>query len=83
MKPLGFLEGADDALCSIYMLNIILYLIQACQGDLAIGLYLWSRIVLPIVGGKQGSNPQTRDLVLQLVERYVYIVILLCSNASL
>ncbi|XP_017236060.1 uncharacterized protein LOC108209586 [Daucus carota subsp. sativus] len=48
---------------------IVWMVVQACQGDLAIGLYLWSRIVLPIVGGKQGSNPQTRDLVLQLVER--------------
>ncbi|KAL1803428.1 hypothetical protein ACET3Z_032075 [Daucus carota] len=42
---------------------------QACQGDLAVGLYVWSHLILPIVGGKLGSNPQTRDLILQLVER--------------
>ncbi|GER48776.1 hypothetical protein STAS_25964 [Striga asiatica] len=42
---------------------------QAGQGDLAIGLYLWTRLILPILGGKSGSNPQTRDLVLQLAER--------------
>ncbi|KAL8112272.1 uncharacterized protein LOC141666994 [Apium graveolens] len=48
---------------------IVWMVVQACQGDLAIGLYLWSHLILPIVGGKSGSNPQTRDLVLQLVER--------------
>ncbi|KAL0326880.1 UNVERIFIED_CONTAM: hypothetical protein Sangu_1766000 [Sesamum angustifolium] len=35
------------------------------------GLYLWAHHVLPILGGKSGSNPQTRDLVLQIVERIV------------
>lgn len=34
------------------------------------GLYAWARNLLPLVGGKT-SNPQTRDLVLQLVERYL------------
>ncbi|GER48778.1 hypothetical protein STAS_25965 [Striga asiatica] len=43
--------------------------LQASQGDLALGLYLWAHLILPILGGKPGSNPQTRDLVLQLVER--------------
>ncbi|MCI16299.1 transmembrane protein 214-A, partial [Trifolium medium] len=42
---------------------------QASVGDLSVGLYAWSRNVLPIVVGKSG-NPQTRDLVLQLVEKY-------------
>ncbi|KAM7463422.1 hypothetical protein LguiA_031543 [Lonicera macranthoides] len=42
---------------------------QACQGELAIGLYLWAHYILPILGGKSGSNPQARDLVLQSVER--------------
>ncbi|KAJ8770075.1 hypothetical protein K2173_010120 [Erythroxylum novogranatense] len=41
---------------------------QALQGDLAVGLYSWSRNLLPIVSGK-GSNPQSRDLILQLVEK--------------
>ncbi|CAA0831236.1 Protein of unknown function DUF2359-transmembrane [Striga hermonthica] len=43
--------------------------VQASQGDLALGLYLWAHLMLPILGGKSGSNPQTRDLVLQVVER--------------
>ncbi|KAL3510552.1 hypothetical protein ACH5RR_029953 [Cinchona calisaya] len=46
-------------------------IIQASQGDLTVGLYLWTHYILPILGagGKSSSNPQTRDLVLQLVER--------------
>ncbi|XP_073140261.1 uncharacterized protein [Henckelia pumila] len=48
---------------------IIWMIVQACQGDLAVGLYLWAHHILPILGGKSGSNPQSRDLVLQLVER--------------
>ncbi|CAB4295796.1 unnamed protein product [Prunus armeniaca] len=41
---------------------------QASQGDLAVGLHAWAHIVLPLVSGK-GSNPQSRDLILQLAER--------------
>lgn len=44
---------------------------QAGQGDLCVGLYLWAHYILPLVGGKSGSNPQTRDLILQLVERSI------------
>ncbi|KAI3744378.1 hypothetical protein L1987_57457 [Smallanthus sonchifolius] len=51
-------------------LPLIVWMVtQASQGDLAVGLYLWSHLILPIVGTKSGSNPQTRDLILQLVER--------------
>ncbi|KAJ0634109.1 putative transmembrane protein [Helianthus annuus] len=51
-------------------LPVIVWMVtQASQGDLAVGLYLWSHLILPIVGTKLGSNPQTRDLILQLVER--------------
>ncbi|KAL4586724.1 hypothetical protein LXL04_011368 [Taraxacum kok-saghyz] len=51
-------------------LPIIVWIVaQASQGDLSVGLYLWSHLILPIIGTKSGSNPQTRDLVLQLVER--------------
>ncbi|XP_054796315.1 uncharacterized protein LOC129301747 [Prosopis cineraria] len=42
---------------------------QASQGDLVTGLYLWVSLLLPMLSGKSGSNPQSRDLVLQLVER--------------
>ncbi|KAI3720131.1 hypothetical protein L6452_21041 [Arctium lappa] len=51
-------------------LPVIVWMVaQALQGDLAVGLYLWSHLILPIAGSKSGSNPQTRDLILQLVER--------------
>lgn len=47
---------------------IVWMVMQACQGDLTVGLYAWARNLLPVVSGKSG-NPQSRDLVLQLVER--------------
>ncbi|XP_076946388.1 uncharacterized protein LOC143617864 [Bidens hawaiensis] len=51
-------------------LPIIVWMVaQASHGDLVVGLYTWSHLVLPIVGGKSGCNPQTRDLILQSVER--------------
>ncbi|KAI4307648.1 hypothetical protein L6164_030814 [Bauhinia variegata] len=42
---------------------------QASQGDLATGLYLWVSLLLPLLSGKSSVNPQSRDLILQLVER--------------
>nr|XP_009409196.1 PREDICTED: uncharacterized protein LOC103991450 isoform X2 [Musa acuminata subsp. malaccensis] len=39
------------------------------QGDTVIGMYLWAHYLLPMVCGKSSVNPQSRDLVLQLVER--------------
>ncbi|XP_022776431.1 transmembrane protein 214-A-like [Durio zibethinus] len=49
-------------------LPVILWMIiQASQGDLAVGLYMWAHHLLPIVGNKN-CNPQSRDLILQLVE---------------
>ncbi|KAJ0725027.1 putative transmembrane protein [Helianthus annuus] len=51
-------------------LPIIVWMVaQASHGDLAVGLYSWSHLILPIVGSKSGSNPQIRDLILQSVER--------------
>lgn len=47
---------------------IVWIILQASQGDLAVGLHAWARNLLPLVSGKS-SNPQSRDLVLQLVER--------------
>ncbi|XP_057777421.1 uncharacterized protein LOC130995930 [Salvia miltiorrhiza] len=58
-------QGQDKLPVLIWMI------VQASQVDLAVGLYLWSHQILPILGGKSGSNPHTRDLVLQLVERIV------------
>ncbi|KAL9392045.1 hypothetical protein Peur_015965 [Populus x canadensis] len=42
---------------------------QASQGDLVVGLYTWIRVLFPMLSGKSSSNPQSRDLILQLVER--------------
>ncbi|XVF02866.1 hypothetical protein REPUB_Repub04eG0211600 [Reevesia pubescens] len=46
---------------------VVWMIIQASQGDRAVGLYMWAHHLLPIVGGKN-CNPQSRDLILQLVE---------------
>ncbi|XWS22851.1 hypothetical protein CRYUN_Cryun29cG0071500 [Craigia yunnanensis] len=46
---------------------IVWMMLQASQGDLAVGLYLWAHHLLPIIGGKN-CNPQSRDLILQQVE---------------
>ncbi|KAJ6402460.1 hypothetical protein OIU84_014538 [Salix udensis] len=51
-------------------LPVIVWMIaQACQGDLVVGLYTWIRVLFPMLSGKSSSNPQSRDLILQLVER--------------
>ncbi|KAJ6926480.1 hypothetical protein NC651_010792 [Populus alba x Populus x berolinensis] len=42
---------------------------QASQGDLVVGLYTWIRVLFPMLSGKSSSNPQSRDLILQLAER--------------
>ncbi|KAI4313759.1 hypothetical protein L6164_026714 [Bauhinia variegata] len=50
-------------------LPVIVWMIaQTSVGDLSVGLYAWARNLLPIVSSKS-SNPQSRDLVLQLVEK--------------
>ncbi|WCJ33572.1 hypothetical protein M5689_014926 [Euphorbia peplus] len=41
---------------------------QVSLGDLAVGLYSWAHNLLPIVSGKS-PNPQSRDIMLQLVEK--------------
>ncbi|KAJ9135760.1 hypothetical protein P3X46_032905 [Hevea brasiliensis] len=50
-------------------LPIVAWMIaQVCQGDLTVGLYSWAHSLLPIVSSKS-SNPQSRDIILQLVEK--------------
>ncbi|XP_059623136.1 uncharacterized protein LOC132266301 [Cornus florida] len=44
---------------------------QACQGDLVVGLFMWAHFLLPTLSNKSSANPQSRDLILQLVERIV------------
>ncbi|URE34430.1 hypothetical protein MUK42_34893 [Musa troglodytarum] len=51
-------------------LPVIVWLFaQASQGDPVVGMYLWAHYLFPVVCGKSSGNPQSRDLVLQLVER--------------
>ncbi|GAA0168657.1 hypothetical protein LIER_23325 [Lithospermum erythrorhizon] len=60
-------QGQDKLLVIVWMI------VQASQGDLAVGLYLWGHHTLPLLRGKQFSNPQLRDLVLQLAERILSV----------
>ena len=39
------------------------------------GLYLWVSLLLPMLSVKSGCSPQSRDLILQLVERLGTFVI--------
>ncbi|KAF3596180.1 hypothetical protein DY000_02020307 [Brassica cretica] len=47
---------------------IVWMMAQASQGDLSVGLLSWAHNLLPVVGNKN-CNPQSRDLILQLVEK--------------
>ncbi|KAH7570935.1 hypothetical protein JRO89_XS05G0226000 [Xanthoceras sorbifolium] len=55
-------QGQDKLTVIVWMIT------QASQGELAVGLYSWAHNLLPIVGAKS-CNPQSRDIILQLVER--------------
>ncbi|XP_039012413.1 uncharacterized protein LOC120141683 [Hibiscus syriacus] len=46
---------------------IVWMMLQASQGDLAMGLFLWAHHLLPIISGKN-CNSQSMDLILLLVE---------------
>ncbi|KAK7321496.1 hypothetical protein VNO77_32207 [Canavalia gladiata] len=56
-------QGQDKLPVTIWVIA------QASQGDLVMGLFLWVSLLLPMLSGKSGCNPQSRDLILQLVER--------------
>ncbi|CAN8291851.1 unnamed protein product [Cochlearia groenlandica] len=47
---------------------IVWMMAQASQGDISVGLYSWAHNLLPVVSSKS-CNPQSRDLILQLIER--------------
>ncbi|KAG7589687.1 Transmembrane protein 214 [Arabidopsis suecica] len=55
-------QGQDKLPVTVWMMA------QASQGDLSVGLYSWAHNLLPVVGNKN-CNPQSRDLILQLVEK--------------
>ncbi|KAK8512721.1 hypothetical protein V6N13_090522 [Hibiscus sabdariffa] len=54
-------QGQDKLPIFVWMM------VQASKGDLPVGLYMWAHHLLPILGGKN-YNPQSRDLILQLIE---------------
>lgn len=56
-------QGQDKLPVTVWMIS------QACQGDLVVGLYMWVQVLLPLLSSKSSCNPQSRDLILQLVER--------------
>ncbi|XVF20612.1 hypothetical protein REPUB_Repub12eG0015800 [Reevesia pubescens] len=58
-------QGQDKLPITVWMIA------QATQGDLAVGLYIWVRVLLPMLSGKSSCNPQSRDLILQLAERII------------
>lgn len=37
---------------------------------------MWVHFILPLLNSKLNSNPQSRDLILQLAERYIYLLFL-------
>ncbi|KAF8098657.1 hypothetical protein N665_0261s0023 [Sinapis alba] len=55
-------QGQDKLPVVVWMMA------QASQGDLSVGLLSWAHNLLPVVGNKN-CNPQSRDLILQLVEK--------------
>ncbi|XP_058187128.1 uncharacterized protein LOC131304050 [Rhododendron vialii] len=56
-------QGQDKLPVTIWVIA------QSCQGDLVVGLYMWVHYLLPMLSSKSSCNPQSRDLILQFVER--------------
>ncbi|ESW13895.1 hypothetical protein PHAVU_008G235400 [Phaseolus vulgaris] len=65
MKESKKYQGQDKLPVFVWVIT------QASQGDLVMGLYLWVSLLLPMLSAKSGCNPQSRDLILQLVERII------------
>ncbi|CAN4126827.1 unnamed protein product [Withania somnifera] len=61
----GKYKGQDKLPLMIWVIT------QAFQGDLIVGLFMWVHFLLPLLSSKSNSNPQSRDLILQLAERIV------------
>ncbi|RVW66906.1 hypothetical protein CK203_064091 [Vitis vinifera] len=60
MKENPKYQAQDKLPVTVWMIS------QASQGDLAVGLYMWTHMLLPMLSGKSSCNPQSRDLILQL-----------------
>ncbi|XP_057441977.1 uncharacterized protein LOC130733736 [Lotus japonicus] len=65
MKESQKYQGQDKLPVTVWVIA------QASQGDLVMGLYLWVSLLLPLLSGKSGCSPQSRDLILQMVERII------------
>ncbi|KAL2498997.1 Protein of unknown function DUF2359 [Abeliophyllum distichum] len=50
---------------------LVWIIIQACQSDLVAGMLFWVHFLFPVLNSKSNSNPQSRDLILQVVERII------------
>ncbi|WCJ25222.1 hypothetical protein M5689_007123 [Euphorbia peplus] len=44
-------------------------IVQASEGDLVVGLYMWTRFLLPMLSAKSNINSRSGELILQLLER--------------
>ncbi|KAK9901028.1 hypothetical protein M0R45_002318 [Rubus argutus] len=63
MRESSKYQGQDKLPLTVWLIS------QASQGDLVVGLHLWVHLLLPSLSSKSGCNPQSRDLILQSVER--------------
>nr|XP_011467280.1 PREDICTED: uncharacterized protein LOC101303944 [Fragaria vesca subsp. vesca] len=63
MRESSKYQGQDKLPLTVWLIT------QASQGDLVAGLYTWVHLLLPLLCSKSGCNPQSRDLILQSVER--------------
>ncbi|XP_024029584.1 uncharacterized protein LOC21409821 [Morus notabilis] len=63
MKESPKYQGQDKLPLTVWLIS------QASVGDLAVGLYMWAHFLLPMLSSKSTCNPQSRDLILQLVQR--------------
>lgn len=57
----------------ILLHNFFSDILQASQGDLVTGMFCWAHSLFPTLCAKSSGNPLARDLVLQLLERYILL----------
>ncbi|EXC20639.1 hypothetical protein L484_027196 [Morus notabilis] len=71
MKESPKYQGQDKLPLTVWLISQqeLVALFQASVGDLAVGLYMWAHFLLPMLSSKSTCNPQSRDLILQLVQR--------------
>ncbi|XP_023640183.1 transmembrane protein 214-B [Capsella rubella] len=62
LRESRYVQGQDKLPLTVWMIA------QASEGYLSAGLYSWARNLLPVVGNTN-CKPQSRDLILQLIEK--------------